>query len=117
MGSKIICDYVACVLSITHYVFCFFLEICSYKKIKNKNVFLLSAILIFLGNKKVFRNVFVSLNSKFIYFLRRGVIIKKNYTYASRAALAQVRLSPLPGGVSLGGVCHTNTAATARAAG
>ena len=33
---------------------------------------------------------------------------KKIYTYARRAALAQVRLSPLPGGVSLG-ACVTLT--------
>ena len=44
---------------------------------------------------------FVLLNAKLTLIKEGGAIIKKIYTYARRAALAQVRLSPLPGGVSL----------------
>ena len=52
--------------------------------------------------------VFVLLNAKLTLIKEGGNNKKKFYTYARRAALAQVRLSPLPGGVSLG-ACVTLT--------
>ena len=53
------------------------------------------------------RKVFVLLNA--VNFNKgRGAIKKNFYTYARRAALSQVRLSPLTGGVSLG-ACVTLT--------
>ena len=54
------------------------------------------------------RKVFVLLNAKLTLIKEGGINKNFLYTYARRAALAQVRLSPLPGGVSLG-ACVTLT--------